>query len=214
MRAFGIICLVGVMAAAGSACGGKQEEAKQAEQAAKQADQPTGNAAQDMAKGLEQFGNAMQQMQKGPNGENIEPVDVKLLQEVLPTYAGWEREEPQVESMTAPFKFSQAETAYTKDEARIELKVVDTAMAQMMTLPYQMFLATGYNKQTSNGYEKATKVAGQPGWEKWDSEARRAEVGLIVNQRFLVTVEGNNTDTKTVHDLLAKIDMGKLAGLK
>ena len=87
-------------------------------------------------------------------------------------------------------------------------------MSQMLTLPYQMFLMTGYSKQTSTGYEKATKVAGQPGWEKWDSEAKRAEVGLVVGQRFLVTVEGNNTDTKTVQDIVGKMDLGKLAGLK
>jgi hypothetical protein len=214
MRAFAVCCLIGVMAAAGSACGGKKDEAKQAEQAVEQAAPKSGNPAQEMAKGMEQFGNAMQQLQKGPNGENVEPVDFKALQALLPAYAGWEREEPKGESMTAPFKYSQAETAYTKDEARIELKVVDTAMAQMMTFPYQMFLATGYNKQTSNGYEKATKVAGQPGWEKWDSESKHAEVGLIVNQRFLVTVDGNNTDVKTVQDLVGKVDMGKLAGMK
>jgi hypothetical protein len=214
MRAFGILCLIGVIAAGASACGGKKDEAKQAEQAAQQAAQSAGTSAQEMAKGLEQFGNAMQQMQKGPNGENVEVVDFKALQSVLPTFDGWEREEPKGESMTAPFKFSQAETAYTKDDARIELKVVDTAMARMMTLPYQMFLATGYSKQSSTGYEKATKIAGQPGWEKWDSESKRAEVGLVVNQRFLVTVEGSNTDTKTVQALIGKIDMGKLAGLK
>ena len=94
------------------------------------------------------------------------------------------------------------------------MKIVDTAMSQMLTLPYQMFLAAGYSKQTSTGYEKATKVAGQPGWEKWDSEAKHAEVGLIVGQRFLVTVDGSNTDAKTVHDLIGKMDLGKLAGLK
>jgi len=214
MRAFGMLCLIGVVAVAGSACGGKTDEAKKAEQAAEQAAKQSGNPAQDLAKGMEQFGNAMQQLQKGPNGENVEPVDFKALQAFLPDVSGWEKEKPKGESMTAPVKFSQAETAYTKDEARIEVKIVDTAMSQMLTMPYQMFLMTGYSTKTDTGYEKATKVAGQPGWEKWDSDAKRAEVGLIVGQRFMVTVEGSNTDVKTVHDLVGKIDMGKLAGLK
>ena len=116
--------------------------------------------------------------------------------------------------MTAPVKFSQAETAYTKDEARIEVKIVDTAMSQMLTLPYQMFLMTGYSSRPAAATRRPTKVAGQPGWEKWDSEAKHAEVGLIVGQRFLVTVDGSNTDVKTVQDLIGKIDLGKLAGLK
>jgi len=210
MRTFAVVCLIGVVALAGPACGGKADEAKKAEQAAQQ----SGNPAQEMAKGMEQFGNAMQQLQKGPSGENVEPVDFKALQALLPDVAGWEKEKPKGESMTAPVKFSQAETAYTKGEARIEVKITDTTMSRMLTLPYQMFLMTGYSKQTDNGYEKATKVAGQPGWEKWDGEAKHAEVGLIVGQRFLVTVDGSNTDVKTIQDLVGKIDMGKLAGLK
>ena len=211
MRAFGIYCLIAMFAVAGAACGGKKEEPKPAAQeAAPKAD----NATPDLAKSMEQFGNAMQQMQKGPSGENIQPVEFEALLALLPDVSGWEKETPKGESMTVPVKFSQAETAYTKDEARIEVKIVDTAMAQMLTMPYQMFLMTGYSTRTSAGYEKATKVAGQPGWEKWDSEAKRAEVGLIVGQRFLVTVDGSNTDVKTVQDLIGKIDMGKLAALK
>lgn len=210
MRTFGICCLIGVLAVAGAACGGKKEEAKQAEQAAQQAQQ----AGQDIAKSMEQFGNAMQQMQKGPNGENYEPVDFTKLQTVLPTVSGWEREEPKGESMTSPVKFSQAETAYTKDEARIEVKVVDTAMSQLLTMPYQMFLAAGYSQKSSTGYEKATSVAGHPGWEKWDSSAKRAEVGAIVGKRFLVTVSGDNTDVKTVNEVFGKLDLAKLTSLK
>jgi hypothetical protein len=210
MRASGIYCLIAMFAVAGAACGGKKEEAKPAEQAAQQA----ASTPQDLAKGMKQFGNAMQQLQKGPNGENVEPVDFTALQALLPDVSGWEKEKPKGESMTAPVKFSQAETAYTKDEARIEVKIVDTAMSQMLTMPYQMFLMTGYSTKTDTGYEKATKVAGQPGWEKWDSEAKRAEVGLIVGKRFMVNVEGSNTDVKTVQDVISKIDLSKLASLK
>ena len=210
MRAFGIYCLIAIFAVAGAACGGKQDEAKPAEQAAQQAS----GSPQDLAKSMEQFGSAMQQLQKGPSGENIEPVDFAKLQEILPAISGWEREEPRGESMTMPVKFSQAETAYTKEEARIEVKIVDTAMSQMLTLPYQMFLASGYSTKSSTGYEKAATIAGQPGWEKWDSEAKHAEVGVIVGQRFLVTVDGSNTDAKTVQDIIGRMDLGKLAGLK
>jgi hypothetical protein len=202
--------LIAIFAVAGNACGGKKDDAKPAEQAAQQ----SSGSPQDLAKSMEQFGNAMQQMQKGPSGENIEPVDFTKLQAFFPAVAGWEREEPRGESMTMPVRFSQAETAYTKEEARIDVKIVDTAMSQMLTVPYQMLLATGYSTKTSTGYEKAVSIAGQPGWEKWDSEAKRAEIGVIVGQRFVVTVDGSNTDTKTVQDVLGKLDLGKLAGLK
>jgi len=214
MRTFGIYCLIGVFAVAGAACGGAKEEAKPAEQAAQQATPQAGDPAKEMAQGMEQFANAMQQIQKGPNGEALEPVDFKALQAILPDVPGWEKEKPQGESMTAPVKFSQAETAYTKGEARIEVKIVDTTSSQMLTLPYQMFLMANYSKQTDSGYEKATKIAGHPAWEKWDGESKHAELGMLVGQRFLVTLDGNGTDVKTVQEVVGKMDLGKLAGLK
>jgi len=212
MRGFGIYCVIGVLLAGSAACGGgKSEEAKQAAATAKEA---AGGGEADVAKGMQEFAKAMEQMQQSPDGKAYEPVSFKQLQGFFPDISGWEKEKPTGESMTAPVKFSQAETAYTQGDARIEVKIVDTAMSKMLTMPYQMFLMAGYQKETDTGYEKAAKVGGNPGWEKWDSEAKRAELGVIVGQRFLVTAEGSGTDVKTVQGVIGKMDLGKLAGLK
>lgn len=209
MRGIGICCLVGLLAAGSAACGGGKTG--ESEQAAKEA---AGGGEADVAKGMQDFAKAMEQLQQSPDGKVYEPVSFKALQGFLPEITGWEKEQPTGESMTTPVKYSQAEAAYTKGDARIEVTIVDTAMSKMLTMPYQMFLMTGYQKETDSGYEKAAKVGGNPGWEKWDSEAKRAELGVIVGQRFLVTVEGNDTDVKTVQDVIGKMDLGKLAGLK
>jgi hypothetical protein len=216
MRGFGIYCAIGVVLAGSAACGGgKTEEARQAAATAKEsAKEAAGSGEADVAKGMQEFAKAMEKMQQSPDGKAYEPVSFKELQGFFPDVSGWEKEKPTGESMTAPVKFSQAETAYTQGDARIEVKIVDTAMSKMLTLPYQMFLMAGYQKETDTGYEKAAKVGGNPGWEKWDSEAKRAELGVIVGQRFLVTVEGSGTDVKTVQGVIGKMDLGKLAGLK
>ena len=216
MRGFGIYCAIGVVLAGSAACGGgKTEEAKQAAATAQEAaKEAAGSGEADVAKGMQEFAKAMEQMQQSPDGKAYEPVSFKELQGFFPDVSGWEKEKPTGESMTAPVKFSQAETAYTQGDARIEVKIVDTAMSKMLTMPYQMFLMTGYQKETDTGYEKAAKVGGNPGWEKWDSEAKRAELGVIVGQRFLVTAEGSGTDVKTVQGVIGKMDLGKLAGLK
>jgi hypothetical protein len=188
---------------AAAACGGKIDEARQAATQAREA-----------AKSMEQFAKSMEQQPKGADGQTSEPVAFSQLQAFLPDLSGWEKGKPEGESMSAPVKYSEAKTRYTKDESAIELKVVDTAMSQLLTLPYQMFLASNYSKESGTGYEKAVKIGGNPGWEKWDSEAKRAEIGVIVGKRFLVTVEGSDTDMKTVQGVLGKMDLSKLAGLK
>ena len=216
MRGVGVLLLIGLIAAGGAACGGgKLEEARQAgNTAAETAQEKAGGGPQDLAKGMQEFAKSMEQMQTAPDGTAYETVSFKALEEFLPEFPGWEKEKPEGESMTAPMKFSKAGTAYTKDEARIRVEIIDTAMAKMMTLPYQMFMMSGYAKESSSGYEKAVPLAGNPGWEKWDSESKHVEIGAIVGQRFLVTLDGNDTDVKTVKELAAKIDFGKLAGLK
>lgn len=219
MQRFGVFCLIGLFLAGGAACGGgKTEEAtpaaKPAGETAAGAATSAGGAERDVAKGVQEFAKAMEALQSSPDGTAYEPVSFTALQGFFPEVGGWEREKPRGESMTAPVKFSQAEAAYTKGDSRIEVKIVDTVMSKLLSMPYQMFLATGYSSQTDSGYEKATKVAGNPGWEKWDAEAKHAELGTIVGQRYIVTADGSNTDVKTVQEFLSKIDLAKLAALK
>jgi len=221
MRRVGICCLAGFVALSATACGGgKSEEAKQAAETAKEAAQAAQSAATpgggeaEVAKGMQEFAKAMGAMQKSPDGTAYEPVSFRSLVELLPDVPGWEKEKPEGESMTSPVRFSQASTAYTKGDARIELKIVDTAMSKLLTMPYQMFLASGYSKESMDGYEKAVKVNGQPGWEKWNNESKDAELGTIVGERFLVTVEGSGADIKDVQAVAGRLDMAKLAALK
>jgi hypothetical protein len=225
MRKFASVVALVALTVSLAACGASKEEEqakKAAEEAKKAAEQveaaaKAGGAAgvAGMAKGMEQFAEAMQGMQKSADGKEYTPVSFRDLQALLPEVGGWERGEPEGEMMSSPVKFSQTEVTYTKDEARVQVKIVDTTMSALLTMPYQMFLATGYSKESSHGYEKATSISGNPGWVKWNSQDKNAELGVIVGKRFMVTAEGQGvTDVKTVENFLSKIDLGKLAGMK
>lgn len=201
-----------LVAAAG--CGRLAEQKKAAEDAQK--------AAQSIAQGAEQMAKSFEAMAKGAadaaaGGEAgpVEPVSFRDLQAVFPDLAGWEKGKPTGERMTQPVPFSQATCTYHKGDATIEAKLVDSGFNQLLLAPYAMFLAAGYEKETENGYEKSTKVASYPGWERWNSESKDGELNAVVNRRFLLTLEGNGlSDTKVLHELAQKADLGKLAGLK
>jgi len=97
----------------------------------------------------------------------------------------------------------------------VEVKIVDSAFSQLLVAPWAMFMTTGYQRETSEGYEKSVNVGGNPGFEKWNSDDKDGELNLVVAKRFLVTIEGNNiNDAKVLHDFASKLDTGKLAGLK
>lgn len=217
---------------AGSVACGKSDMQKQAEEAAKQAEKAAdaatkaaeagtkaGEAAsQDMAKGMEDFAKAMAGMAgavSGGDGKTVEPVTFQALQATLPELAGWEMKKPRGERMTAPVPFAQTETTYTKGDTQIDVKVVDSGFAPLLIMPWSMMLATGYSKETSEGYEKAVKVKDQPAFEKWNSESKNGELNILVNKRFLVSIESNEiSDMKPLHEVADKMDFGKFASLK
>jgi hypothetical protein len=191
-----------------------QQVAKGAEQAAKAAE----SGAAQAAKGLEQMAKGLEGMASGAGGGDTKPVDpvsFRDLQTLFPDLDGWEKAKPTGERMTAPFSFSQAEVRYHKGDARLEIKIVDSGFNQLLFTPFAMFMQAGYEKETSNGYEKSTTVGGQPGWEKWNTEGKDGEVNAFVGKRYILTVEGRNVeDIKVLHDVVGKIDLARLAAMK
>ena len=213
---------------------GKSEEQKAAEKAgedAKVAAAAIQKAAESAAaagtaagaaaatKGLEGFAKAMEgaaaaMAGKGPDGKPVEPISFRDLQTALPEVSGWKRDEPQGERMTSPIAFSQTEAQYSMGDAQVEVKIVDSAFNQMLVAPWAMFLTAGYEKESSDGYEKSVNLGGNPGFEKWNSRSKDGELNLVVAKRFLVTIDGNNiADTKVLQEFASKVDTGKLAGL-
>lgn len=226
--------VIAIALVASIACG-KSEAEKQAEEAAEQAKKAAEamqkaaeaggaaaaqGAAGAAAQGMEAFAKAMQAAATAAgaptsDGKPVDPVSFQQLQTVLPTVGGWEMEKPRGERMTMPVPFSQTEANYTKGDASVEVKIVDSAFSSLLVAPWAMFLTAGYEKETSEGYEKSVNIGGNPGFEKWNSDGKDGELNLVIAKRFLVTIEGNHIDdAKVLHEFASKLDMGKLAGLK
>ena len=219
MQRFAWMTLV-VAALTSAGCGNAEQKqaeelAAKAEAAAKVAE----SGAQQAAKGIEQMAKGLEAMASSGaaamNTTPVDPVSFRDLQTFFPDIDGWEKAKPTGERMTMPFAFSQAEVRYTKGTARVELKIVDSGFNQMFLAPYAMMMQSGYEKETERGYEKSTTVAGQPGWEKWNTEGKDGELNAFVGKRFLLTVEGRNVDDiKALHEIAGRVDVGKLAALK
>ena len=224
-------CSVALALVALVACG-KSEAEKQAEEAAEQAKKAAeamqkaaeaggaaaaAQGAAGAAQGMEAFAKAMQAAAAaaGGDGKPVDPVRFQELQTVLPAMSGWEMDKPRGEKMTMPVSFSQAEATYRKGDAQVEVKIVDSAFSQLLVAPWAMFLTAGYEKETSEGYEKSVNVGGNPGFEKWDSDDKDGELNLVIAKRFLVTIDGSDIgDAKVLHEFASKLDMSKLAALK
>lgn len=217
-----------VIAAMFMAACGKSEQQKQAEKAAedlKKAAEAMGQAAAnagtaaaaqgttDMAKAMAGMAAAMGG--KTADGKPVEPIAFQSLQTALPEVPGWEMDKPKGEKMTSPMPFSKTEADYRNGDQRIDMSITDTALSAMFLIPLRMAVASGFSRETSDGYEKATTVSGQPAVEKWNADSKRGELNVLVNDRFVVEIVGHSIPgIKTVHDFAAKTDFAKLASLK
>ena len=207
-----VVCAA--LCAATAACARTPDE-KKVEEVKKASDQVQ-KSANDMAKGLEGMAKGLAGLAgTDPNQKPVDPVSFRELQTAFGDLSGWEKGKATGERMTAPVNYSVAKISYTKGDARIEEEISDSAFNQMLLVPFSMFLTTGYEKETENGYEKSAKVGEFPGFEKWNSGSHRGELTAIVNKRFIVQVTGHNIpDQKMVQDAMASIDLKKLASLK
>ncbi len=92
---------------------------------------------------------------------------------------------------------------------------MDSGFNQLLVAPFTMFLTAGYEKETESGYEKSVKVAGNPGWEKWDTNGKDGQLAAFINKRFLVQFEGRQIDdTKVLYQLAQASNLTKLESLK
>ena len=213
-----------VMAALFTAACGKSEQQKQAEKAAediKKAAEAVGQAAAQAgtaagAQATTDVAKAMQGMAaalgaKTADGKAVEPIAFQTLETALPSVSGWEMEKPDSERMTSPVAYSKTEARFKNGDQSVRVTITDTAAAMMLLMPVRMMVATGYSKETSRGYEKATTIAGQPAVEKWQTENKDGELTILAKDRFIVEVRGRDVaSVKTLHDFASKIDLDKL----
>ena len=218
LRILAVVAIVGLVAC------GKSEQQKQAEKAAedlKKAAEAVGQAAAQAgttaaAQGTTDMAKAMQGMAaalgaKTADGKPVEPLAFQTLETALPSVSGWEMEKPRSERMTSPVAFSKTEAQYKNGEQSVRVTITDTGAAMMLLMPVRMMVATGYSRETSEGYEKATTISGQPAVEKWQAADKDGELTILANDRFIVEVRGRDVGSvKALHEFASKTDLGKL----
>jgi hypothetical protein len=187
-------------AAAGQAAGGGTAAAGQA--------QATPNAMQ----GLQQLAQGLQQMSKN----TAKPVDFEELKALLPDVAGWTKSDIHGEQQTIMgMSQSNAKARYTKGDSTISLEITDSTMNQIVLAPMAMFITSGYEEKSDDGYKKAVQVGGYPGFEEWEKNAKHGQTTAIVANRFIVAADAHSVESPDVaRKVVESVNLAKLAVLK
>jgi hypothetical protein len=214
-----------------AACGGSSQKATETKPAdAKTAASQPGNAASGQAagggaaaagqaqaspnamQGLQQLAQGLQQMSKN----TAKPVDFEELKTLLPDIAGWTKSDIHGEQQTVMgMSQSNAKARYTKGESTIQIEITDSTMNQILLAPMAMFITSGYEEKSDDGYKKAVQVGGFPGFEEWEKGAKHGQTTAIVANRFIVAADAHSVEGPDVaRKAVESVNLAKLAGLK
>jgi hypothetical protein len=117
--------------------------------------------------------------------------------------------------MNSPFAISNAKAHYSSGESAMDIEITDSALNQMIFAPFAVFMASGYEERSDDGYKKAGTIAGSPGFESWEKDAQKGEVTVIVANRFVVQATGRHVASiDPVKKALESVDLAKLATVK
>lgn len=184
-----------------SNCGGKNEEEKEKKEESKT--------------GLEALENLADEAEKMSKDGPKEVVDAKLLKELLPADAdGLPRKEASSEKTGAMgFQVATANGRYREGDSSIEVSIVDVVGTGAI-MGMAAWAMIDVDKESESGYEKTTTYKDHKAFEKYNNNNKDGEVAVIVANRFVVSVKGNNVDMDKIKATLDDIDLGKLADMK
>lgn len=171
---------------------------------------------------LMKMGENMQKQAEKMEKQQEERKDAKAmhyeeLMKYLPeSVTGYEKEEPKGESVEmSGMSFSSANVRFTKGNDDINVTLLDYNAAMSMYSMATAMWASGFKIDNSEETAQSVSIADNiNGWETLKKKSRDASLVLGVNDRFLVTIEGNNQKSLDFFKEIAKtMDLKKLAEL-
>lgn len=172
---------------------------------------------------LSQLTSAVSQMEKMTKGmtaaadrKPVPPVSYKVLIEYLPpSLDGLKAGEPKGQTTTAgEWQYSQGEAHYRSEDGNktAQVGLFDYANIPMLYAPVQMIMNMKMSTESTEGYERSTKIGGFPAHEKWSKAGQENEVTILVADRFVVTTTTRGLGEDSAKKIAESIDLKGLAG--
>ena len=88
--------------------------------------------------------------------------------------------------------------------------IFDYAHIPFLYVPFTMMLNMNVSTESTNGYERSTKVDGYPAFEKWNKDGN-SEMVVLVGDRFIVKAETRGLGEGSAKKIVEDIDLKGLA---
>lgn len=204
-----LILLLAMTAFVIASCGrgNKDKSQDETEAASENTSGTSDNPAEAMAEAMKSL--------SGGDGKVADPVDHRKLMEMLKENVdGYTRKDYSSQSAgTMGFNMSNAEANYENGDKRIQANIIDAAGAGMAFMSLAAWSNMQLDREDSNGWERTSTWKGYKSFEKYTKSNNSSELNLIVENRFIVTLNGYNVGMDDLKDFADELDLGHLKSL-
>jgi Yip1 domain len=151
------------------------------------------------------------------SGGKVESLAPDQIKPFLPdTLQGLKRTQLNVDRSGAlGVQISKATATYSDDaQRRLNLEITDTGSLKGLVGFASGWAGVEQDSETDTGYDKTYKNGGQLVHEKWDSRGNSGEYGVVVGDRFSVSVSGSAASIDELKAAVASINLAGLEALK
>ncbi len=173
--------LAGCLIASVTGCSKKEEQAQQ--------------AAEEMSKSMQKIAQNMGNNSSNNGAANHAPgvvIPSKTLAGFLPSVSGYtSKGEP--ETMEMDFqgaKYAHANQTYENGDKRITVSILDYNYIAGLSAAYSAMMGMSY--ETNEESLHSEQFSGNPGWISWKKGSKTGTVGVFVNNRIFVIIEGHD----------------------
>ena len=176
----------------------------------------TGNPLSQLTSAVSQMEKMSKEMTANADRKPVPPVSFKVLMEFLPpTLEGMTADAPKGETSTmGEWQYSTAEGRYRSEDGNKSAQVglFDYAHIPMFYAPFQMIMNMKMSTESTEGFERSTKVGDFPAHEKWRVSGEENEVTVLVADRFVVTTTTRGLGEDSARKIAESLDLKGLAG--
>lgn len=149
------------------------------------------------------------------NGEKVEVVDFRAIKKLLPSQVlGMEQTDYNAEKTGfGSFKTSVADATYQEDNQRVKVSIIDSGGFGYVIGSLAGWSELDIDKESKSGYERTTTIDGHKAFISYDNDMEKGECAIIVNQRFIVAIEGKNISERQFKKLQRIIDLDDVEDL-
>lgn len=144
--------------------------------------------------------------------EAVRPLELDDLKALLPKrLLGMERTEYSANKTGAfGFNVSVASGVYEEGETRLEVVLTDAGRFTQAIAGLAEWTKFEVDKENENGYERTTVIEGYRAYEKYDRTRRRGELSLLISDRFVVAIKGEEMKERDFRRVVRRLDLEEL----